>query len=348
MGGTIKIIAVFLLVSLSLQQNPPTADLILYNGKIVTVDSNFSIYTAVAIKGDIILATGTDADIKKLRGKNTRLINLQGKTVIPGLTDAHAHPESASVSELTEEIPDVHSIHELLSWIQTQVQDKKENEWIIHPKLFFTRLKELRQPTLAELDSVAPHNPVFLNGSYGGMVNSAALQISGINEQTSDAGILRDKITGQLSGTIRSSAFKLLKMPPAKQLSAGEKEHALINMLKKYNEMGFTSICSGGGSHSTFESYQKLNKNHQLTVRIFQNIILLPGASADSMVNSINSFSYKTGDGDNKVRIGALKIVLDGGILTGTAYMREPWGKNAMKIFGIADSSYKGFVNYSR
>src|SRR5438128_2699220 len=121
MGGTIKIISVFLLVSFTLQQNPTTADLILYNGKIVTVDSDFSIYSAVAIKGDIILATGSDGEIKKLRGKNTRLINLQGKTVIPGLTDAHAHPESASVSELSEDIPDVHSINELLSWIQTQV-----------------------------------------------------------------------------------------------------------------------------------------------------------------------------------------------------------------------------------
>jgi predicted amidohydrolase YtcJ len=348
MGGTIKIISVFLLVSLASQQERTAADIILYNGKIVTVDSNFRIYSAVAIKGDIIMATGSDGDIKRLRGKNTKLVNLEGRTVIPGLSDAHAHPESASVSELTQEIPDVHSINELLSWIQTQAKKKKENEWIIHPKLFFTRLKELRQPTLAELDSVAPVNPVFLNGSYGGMVNTAALRISGITEQTSDPGIVRDNITGRLSGMIRSSAFKLLKVPASKQLSEEEKEHALIHMLKEYNELGITSVCSGGGNHATFENYQQFNKNHQLSVRIFQNIILLPGKSADSMVNTINSFSYKTGDGDNKVRIGALKIVLDGGILTGTAYMREPWGKNAMKIFGISDTSYKGIVNYSR
>src|SRR5205085_12149401 len=107
----LKIISVCLLMSLTIQQNRTTADMILYNGKIVTVDKNFNIYTAVAIKDGRILATGSDSDIKKLRGKNTKLINLHGKTVIPGLTDAHAHPESASVSELTQDIPDVHTIN---------------------------------------------------------------------------------------------------------------------------------------------------------------------------------------------------------------------------------------------
>ncbi|HUQ66283.1 MAG TPA: amidohydrolase [Flavitalea sp.] len=340
-------IYVLLLMFLAKQQPPVTADMILYNGKIITVDKSFNIYTAVAIKNDKILATGSDRNIKKLAGKNTKLIDLKGKTVIPGLTDAHAHPESASVSELNQSIPDVHSINDLLSWIQNQAHEKKQNEWIIHPKLFFTRLKELRQPTLAELDSVAPYHPVFLNGSYGGMVNSAALRISGITEQTQDPGIFRDQNTGQITGVIRSSAFKLLKIPPPKLLSPDEKQHALITILKKYNEMGITSICSGGGTYTNFENYQKLQKSNLLTVRIFQNIIVLPGKPADSMLNTINSFPYKTGYGDSMVRIGALKIVLDGGILTGTAYMREPWGDKAMKIFGISDTSFKGLINYS-
>ena len=81
------------------------------------------------------------------------------------------------------------------------------------PKLFFTRLKELRQPSLAELDSVAPNHPVFLNGSYGGMINSTAMRVSGISGSSSDPGIIRDKKTGLLTGLIRASAFKLLKLP---------------------------------------------------------------------------------------------------------------------------------------
>ena len=143
------------------------ADLILINGKIVTVNQNFSIAEAVAIKKDKILAVGSNTEIRKFANRLTKIIDLKGRTVIPGLTDAHAHPESASLSELEEEIPDVHTIKELLNWIKSQTVNKKQHEWIIFPRLFFTRLKELRQPTLAELDSVAPDDPVLLNESYG-------------------------------------------------------------------------------------------------------------------------------------------------------------------------------------
>ena len=101
--------------------------------------------------------------------------------MIPGLIDAHLHPETASLSELDRELPDLHTVVELLDWIKGQAAKKKQGEWITLPKLFFTRLKELRQPTLAELDHAAPVNPVFLNGSFGGMINSAAMRASEYN-----------------------------------------------------------------------------------------------------------------------------------------------------------------------
>src|SRR5712671_4727137 len=95
--------------------NPvPSADLILLNGKIVTVDQNFTIAQALAIKKGKIIAVGSNKEIRGLANKQTKIIDLKGKTVIPGLIDAHAHPESASVSELDQEIPDIHTIGELL------------------------------------------------------------------------------------------------------------------------------------------------------------------------------------------------------------------------------------------
>lgn len=348
MGEMTNWLTILFVMSVTGHQPPITADMILFNGKIITVDKDFDITTAIAIKNDKILATGTDHVIKKLAGKNTVLIDLRGRTVVPGLTDAHAHPESASISELNQQIPDVHSIHELLSWVKSQAQQKKRGEWIVHPKLFFTRLKELQPPTLTELDSASPANPVFLNGSYGGMVNSAAMHVSGITEHTTDPGIIRDPGTGRITGVLRSSAFKLLKLPAVKPLSGAERQEALVAMLKKYNEMGITSVCSGGGDYNSYQNYRALNNEHRLPVRIFQNIIMLPGKTDSAIIDSINSFAYKTGDGDDMVRIGALKIVLDGGILTGTAYMREPWGDSALRIFGISDKTYRGIVNYSR
>lgn len=335
---------------LSVDMPSPVADLMLLNGKIITVNPNFTLAEAVAIKRDKIIAVGSNKEIRRFANKQTKIIDLKGRTVIPGLIDAHTHPESASISELEEKIPDVHTIRELLNWIKSETIIKQQGEWIIFPKLFFTRLKELRQPSLAELDNAAPNHPVFLNGSYGGMINSAAMQVSGITTETIDAGINMDKKTGLLKGFIRSSAFKLLKLPAKKPLSSQEKQKALQAMLKRYNQFGITSIGSGSGDYGSFALYRELDKKNKLTTRIFQNIYLnfQRGSNAEMLIDTLKSFKYKTGYGNEMVRIGALKIGLDGGILTGTAFLSEPWGSRALEIFGIEDTSYRGVLNYSR
>lgn len=327
-------------------ENP--ADMIIKNGKILTVDKHFTIAEAMAIKDDKIIAVGSNRDIMKLAGKHGEVIDAAGKTVVPGIIDAHLHPEMASVSELEETIPDVNTIGELLEWISEQASIKKEGEWIIFPKMFFTRLIELRQPTLSELDSVAPLHPVFLNGSFGGMINSKAMETSGISEKTSHKGILKDKKTGNPTGFIRASAFKLLKTPPPKDLSPSEQEDALLAMLKRYNQYGITSLCSGAGDFKSFAMYRDLGVQGKLSMRIYQNILLRPdGKGVTSMLDSINAFNFVTGFGDEWARIGAIKVFLDGGILTGTAYLREPWGDKARSIFGIRDTTYRGVVNYN-
>ncbi len=223
-----------------------------------------------------------------------------------------------------------------------------EGEWIIFPKMFFTRLVDLRQPRLSELDSAAPAHPVFLNGSFGGMINTAAMQVSGINEKTIHKGVLKDKNTGKLSGFIRASAFNLLQLPPQKDLSPLEREDALLAMLKRYNRYGITSLCSGAGDFESYTMYRELGNEGKLTVRIFQNILLGYNtvSEAKTFVDAINSYDFVTGDGDEWVRIGAVKVFLDGGILTGTAYLREPWGDKARSIFGVRDPDYRGVVNY--
>ena len=325
-------------------------DMILMNGKIITVDKDFSIAEAVAIEKDKIIAVGSDAEIRKLAVSSTRTIDLQGKVVIPGLIDAHLHPESASVSEFDREIPDLHSVNDLLDWIKSQVIVLNQGEWIIHQKLFFTRLNELRQPTLDELDRVAPDNPVFLNGSFGGMINSAAMKISGLTEKTDHPGLIRDKATGHLTGFIRASAFNLLKLPENRILSYDERLAALEAMLKRYNRYAITGLCSGNGDFHNYEMYRDLHDQNRLTVRVYQNILLSPssGNSLKMILDTLTSCKYATGFGDEWVKIGALKIYLDGGILTGTAFLRDPWGDRAGNIFGIEDPSYRGIINYTR
>ncbi len=327
------------------------ADLILTNGKIVTVDQNFTIGQAVAVSGDKILAVGTDKKIMRYAGDDTRIIDLIGKTVIPGIIESHLHPETASLSELEEEIPDVHTIDELLGWIKSQTGIKAKGEWIVFPKFFSTRLIELRQPTLAELDEIAPFHPVFLDGSYGGMINTAAMRQSGITARTDHPGILRDKKTGLPTGLIRASAFNLLKRPARKELTYQDVNDALQSMFKRYNRYGITSIFSGSGSSETVDRYRDMHENNKLTVRILQNIMLQTtrgNITTEGVLEKLKTLPFVTGDGDEWVRIGPLKIILDGGILTGTAFMREPWGDKAREIFGIEDPAYKGVLNYTR
>lgn len=328
-----------------------SVDIILLNGKVVTVDGNFSISDALAIEGDKIVATGTNDQMKNLKGNNTRIIDLKGRTVIPGIIEAHLHPEMAAYSELEEEIPHVQTIGELLGWIKEQAKLKPKGEWIIHPKFFPTRLRELRQPSLAELDETAPTNPVFLNGTYGGVINSEAMRQSGITAGISHPGIITDVRTGIPTGFIKASAFGLLKLPPAKQLTDSEREEALLEMLKRYNRYAITSVCFGFDDSETIAAYKNLRKQGRLTTRILQNILLptIPGKiTKEKVLEVLGGFDFRTGDGDEWERTGPLKILTDGGILTGTAYLSEPWGDKIQDIFGVDDPMYRGVLNYPR
>ena len=195
-------------------------DAVLYNGKVVTVDARFTIAEAVAVTRDRIEAVGSSTEMLSLAGSDTRRIDLEGRTVLPGLIDAHLHPTTASTSELFEEIPDVRTLDDLLAYIEARAAEKEKETWIVHPKFLPTRIVEMRQPTLQELDRVAPEHPVFLNGSYGGMISSRAIRICGIAELSEHPGILRDGATGEPTGLIRASAFPLVtRHLPRRELS---------------------------------------------------------------------------------------------------------------------------------
>ena len=322
-------------------------DAIYYNGKIVTVDKEFSIARAVAIKGDKFVGVGSDKEVLSLAGPDTRRIDLKGRTVIPGLIEAHAHPEWAALSELDEEIPDVHTVQEVIDWVEAQVKKKGSGKWIVHPKFFATRLKELRPPTLKELDRVAPNNPVFLNGAYGGTINSCAMRVSGITRRTRNPGVLKDPVTGKPTGYIRAEAFRLLALDPPRELSWPDHLDALESMIRRYNAVGFTSITDAAQDPSGLRQYLDLNKQGRLTARVYVNIRTDVTGSRQEIVEKLKNLGICTGFGDSMVRVGPLKISIDGGILTGTAYMRQPWGTRAKEIYGFDDPTYRGVLSYN-
>ena len=154
--------------------DPP--DLILHSGKIVTVDDGFTTAAAMSVRGDRIVSVGTDADVLKDRGPQTTLIDLHGRTVMPGLIDSHVHSVGASMYEFEHEVPVMESIGDVLAYVRQRASVVPEGEWIVLSQVFLTRLREQRFPTRAELDAAAPNHPVAFRTGPDASVNTLALQ----------------------------------------------------------------------------------------------------------------------------------------------------------------------------
>jgi predicted amidohydrolase YtcJ len=323
-------------------------DTILHNGKIITVDKSFSIAEAIAINQGRISQVGTNLSIIESATSHTKKINLNGRTVLPGLIDAHLHPVDAARSEYFEEIPDLSTLQQLLDSIKAKTQLKKRGEWIIHPRFFATRLKEMHPPTLEDLDLAAPDHPVFLNGSYSGFVNSFAMKMCRIGKSSEHPGILKDSLTGKPTGIIRSSAFSILNQHiPDQKLTYKQELDALEKMLRRYNRVGFTSVTDGLQNISGIKIYNDLKTDSRLPIRVCCNVQVPKFETKKQFTEELKKLDVCSGSGDDYVRIGALKFILDGGILTGTALMRQPWGAKAKKLYGFADPNYRGLSLYN-
>mgnify|MGYP000982330780 CR=1 FL=1 len=160
------------------------ADLILHNGKIITVDKRFSIQQAVAVKAGRIVAVGASRDVlARERGPKTQVIDLKGKAVLPGLIDAHVHALESGLSEFRGPLPPFTSIAAIQDYIRAKARTTPKGEWIIVPRTLPPRLKEMRFPNRQDLDVTTDH-PVAFDGSYVWGANSLALKISGITRDT--------------------------------------------------------------------------------------------------------------------------------------------------------------------
>src|SRR5262245_4624668 len=134
----------------------PPAELIVHNGKVVTLDPKGRVVQALAIRDGRVVAVGADQDVLKHKGAKTRVLDAGGRTVLPGLYDSHTHPVGAATSELVEPLPSLKSLDDVFAYVRKKTTEVKEGEWIVLRFAFPTRLKEARFPTRAELDRAAP------------------------------------------------------------------------------------------------------------------------------------------------------------------------------------------------
>ena len=323
------------------------ADLILHRGKIATVDERFSLGEALAVKDGKLLAVGTSAEVLKLKGPRTEVVDLQGRLVIPGLMDSHVHPAGAAMTEFDHPIPDMESIEDVLAYLRGRAQVVPEGEWISLSQVFITRLREQRYPTRAELDSVAPKHPIIYSTGPDASLNSLAMKLSGIDRdfKVTDGGsgfAERDPKTGEPTGILRNCSRYVKTKSSAKPATEAEQSARLKHLFADYNAVGITAICDRNASVGSIERYRKLRDAGELTVRVSCSQGVGSIGKLEAITDSIRAVAKNPLhlQRDDWLHIIGIKMFLDGGMLTGSAYMRQPWGVS--QIYAITDPEYRG------
>jgi predicted amidohydrolase YtcJ len=328
------------------------ADLIVHHARVVTLDEKSRTAEAVAVKDGRILALGTDKDVLELKGPKTRVIDAGGHTVLPGLSDSHSHPIDAAVSELKAPIPKLDTLADALEYIRKRAATTPEGDWIVLRYAFPTRLKDARFPARAELDEVAPKHPVLYHAGPACMVNSMALKVSGVTRDTPNPRngiVVKDPKTGEPTGMLRNAQGVLKGVSEGGgSVSAEARREALKKLFHLYNEQGLTSVSDRDASRADLDLYLSLRDSNELTLRVNVARAFNPQGTREEIVKRFEELPGKdkrggpTGVGDEWVRIGPIKLFLDGGMLNGTAYMREPWPKG--ETYQIVEDNYRGLL----
>jgi predicted amidohydrolase YtcJ len=322
------------------------ASLLLLGGKIITVDAAFSIHRAMAVKGDRILAVGGNEEVKRYQGPATQVIQLEGRAVMPGLIDTHTHPASAAIIEFDHPIPQMECIADVLDYIRSRVKVLGDGKWIWISQVFLTRLKEARYPTRAELDAVAPRNPVVFQTGPDASVNTLALKLSGIdkNWKVSDGGYghaEKDPQTGEPTGILRSCTRSIKHVSSTREPTPEQHAELLKKLLADYNRVGITAVGERDVMPSEVALYRRLYERGELTARVSMSCHVETIQPLDKIQADIEEIARSPLlKGDNMLRAPAAKFYMDGGMLTGSAYMRQPWGVS--KFYNITDPNYRG------
>ena len=293
-----KRLAIFVAACLALPTSiasAQTADTVLFNGKIVTVDKDFSIREALAIGHGQILATGTSAAMKKLAGDKAKLIDLGGRTVIPGLTDGHIHGIRAALTFGTEvNWIGVTTLKEALEKIRQAAKSQKPGSWIVVAGGWTEeQFAEKRRPTPAEIAALAPDNPVYIQHLYDWLLlTPKAMEALGLREDSdvTPGGKLERDGEGKPTGVIAANGnalgkiFDKLPKPTMDQQVDGSRK-----FFREMNSLGITGIVDGGGVSMYPANYQavfKLWRDKQLSVRVAYHLCApKPGSELADLQN---------------------------------------------------------------
>jgi predicted amidohydrolase YtcJ len=319
-------------------------DLILHHGKVFTADANLSIAEAVAIRGDKIVAVGSSADLLK-RYKATRTIDLGGKLLQPGFDDVHIHMRGDP--SYFVDLAEVKSIQEIRTKVAAKAKTLPKGAWITGYGWSEDQVEEKRKPNRKDLDQAAPANPVALTraGGHSSVGNSMALKIAGVDKSTADPerGVIEHDDQGEPTGVIRERNDLFTRHVPKEKLA--DLTPSLTAKLKALFAKGITSIIEANTSIEGYAEWQKIYAAHAAELPRAALQIGWPG------VEALQKFGKKTGDGDEHLRVGAIKLFIDGGFTGPAAYTIEPYknqGEYRGKLTRTPEEFYSIFKDAHR
>lgn len=316
--------------------------LILINGKILTMDGRSTVAEALAIRDGKILAIEAGASIKSLAGAGTRVLDLAGKTVVPGLIDTHAHFKAAGLSEYVVNMSRAKNVAEALDAIRAFAANKKPGEWIVggpwHPP---SQLAEKRYLTRQEIDSVAPNNPVYLRTvGHFSMANSMALQQAGVGKDTANpsGGSFERDPSGELTGILVETAIDRVEkaVPP---WTADDEVRQFKIAEGVLNTFGITSVVEGATEARDIRTLQKIALSGDATVRVGLMFRPEPPADMSAWEAIMSGNGASSGFGDDWLKFGGIKIYYDGGMTLKTALTRDAYPDSHDDYHGIAQQS---------
>jgi len=321
----VSILIGLLLIALAPAPGPADpASLIFINGNIYTANEKSPRAEAVAVRDDRIVFVGANADAKKYQGAKTRVVDLHGATVVPGMTDAHYHFIGVGQREMNLNLEGITNLQDFLAKVKTRVDQAKPGEWVTGRGWIETFWQPPVFPTRFDLDKIAPDNPVFLTRAdgHGAVANSAALKIGNVTKDTKDpfgGQILRDKETGEPVGMLLDNAQGLVtRHIPAR--NEGDTDQAIILANKRSIELGWTQVQDPGGSYDDVAHYQKLYGEGKLKIRIYK-AVYGPGAQSQKLLTDgpiVEAFG-------NRLNVRAIKVVSDGALGSRGAALLQPY-----------------------
>ena len=300
------------------------ADIVFKNGNIYTVNERQPRAEAVAVKAGKIIFVGSNKDAKAYEGKSTRVVDLKGNTVVPGLTDSHYHLSGVGAREMNLNLEGITTLEAFLAKVKERIDRAKPGEWVTGRGWIETFWKPPVFPTRWDLDKISPNNPVALVRADGHatVANSAAIKIANVTRDTPNpfgGEIMKDKQTGEPNGMFLDRAQGMVGARGSAR-GPGDAEQEILLGVKRSVELGWCQIQNAGSSFSEVALLKKLYGEGKIKLRIYE-AIRGPGADAQRLLSE----GPMIGAFDNRLTVRHIKVTVDGALGSKGAALLEPY-----------------------